>query len=127
MNKLNRLDKIKLEGVKINLVQTNEFLTNLFSEKEFTIKSNYPTINTIKCFLEKGKRCFKYSAGEILPKGPPVKFQHKSYGYEDPFELINEDYHFIAYNGAGSIRSIQPFILLPIPKSYLCLIISGFS
>ncbi|MDC7996367.1 hypothetical protein [Altibacter sp. HG106] len=101
---MNRLDKIKLEGVKVNLVQTNEFLTNLFSKKEFTIKSKYPTINTIKCTLEKGNRSFKYSAGEILPKGPPVKYQHKSYGYQDPFELISEDYHFIAYNGAGSIN-----------------------
>ena len=104
MNKLNRIDKIRQLGVKINLVQTNEFLTNLFSKKEFTIKSNYPTINTIKCSIEKGKRCFKYSAGEILPKGPPVKYQNKAYGYQDPFELINENYHFIAYNGAGLIN-----------------------
>ena len=101
---MSRLDKIKLEGAEINLVHTNDFLTNLFSKKEFIIKSKYPTINTIKCSLEKGKRCFKYSAGEILLEGPPVKYQHKSYGYQDPFELINDEFHFTAYNGAGLIN-----------------------
>ncbi|AUC77445.1 hypothetical protein [Olleya sp. Bg11-27] len=100
---MNRLDKIKLEGAKINLVQTNDFLANLFSKREFIIKSEYPTINTIKCSLEKGSRCFEYSAGEILPEGPPVEYQHKSYGYQDPFELINDEFHFVAYNGASSI------------------------
>lgn len=101
---MNRLDKIKTEGVKINLVHTNEFLSTLYLKKELKIRSNYPTINTISCSLKKGNRCFKYSSGGILPEGPPVKFQHKSYGYQDPFELFNDKFSLNVYKGAGHIN-----------------------
>lgn len=101
---MNILDKITTEGVKINLAQTNEFLSNLYAKKNLTIQSSYPTINTISCSLKKANRCFKYSADEILLEGPPVKFQHKSYGYRDPFKLINNEYTLSAYSGAGLIK-----------------------
>jgi len=101
---LNKLKKIRETATEIKLIKTNEFISQLYSRKKYKIVSNYPTINTIDCGLEKGERCFKYSSGGILPIGPPVKFQNKSYGYQEPFKLENENERLSVFKGAASIN-----------------------
>lgn len=100
---MGNLDKIRETATKIELKKTEEFISQLYSKTTYKIVSDYPTINSIDCDLEKGNRCFKYFGGEILPLGPPVKFQNKSYGYQDPFKLQTNDVKLSAFKGAASI------------------------
>jgi hypothetical protein len=101
---MNRLEYERKNAVKINLVETNEFIADLYAKKELKIESKYPTINTINCVLVKGEKCFEYSSDAILPEGPPVKYQDKSYGYQEPFNLINNGFRLNAYKGASLIN-----------------------
>lgn len=101
---MNKLDEIRETAIEIRLEKTDEFIMQLYSKKFYKIISDYPTINTIDCVIEKGDKCFKYSSGEILPLGPPVKYQNKSYGYQDPFKLVNTDFKLNAFKGAASIN-----------------------
>lgn len=100
---MSRIDEIRETAIEIKLEKTDKFVSQLYSKSSYKIISNYPTINNIDCDLEKGNRCFKYTGGEILPLGPPVKFQHKSYGYQDPFKLENADLRLNVFKGAASI------------------------
>src|SRR5690606_20139678 len=101
---MNRIEYERKNAVKINLVETSKFIADLYSKKELKIESKYPTINTIKCELVKGENCFEYSSDEILPEGPPVKYQDKSYGYKEPFNLINNKFRLNVYKGASLIN-----------------------
>lgn len=100
---MSKIEEIRQSAKEIKLAKTTEFLSRLYSKTSYTIVSKYPTINTIACELEKGDRCFKYSSGEILPEGPPVKFQNKSYGYQEPFILENDEGRLNAFQGAAAI------------------------
>lgn len=100
---MSKLDEIRETAKEVYLIKTNEFLSQLYSKTSYKIISTYPTINTIECELEKSDRCFKYSSGEILPIGPPVNYQNKSYGYQEPFKLENSDNKLNAFKGAASI------------------------
>lgn len=100
---LRKFEEIKQSAIDIKLEKTEEFLTNLYAKASFEIISDYPTINSINFELEKGDRCFKYSAGKILPIGPPVKYQSKSYGFQEPFSLKSGHIILKAFKGAASI------------------------
>lgn len=87
---MSKFEEIVKDAKSVSLLNTETFLKQLYSSQRFTIKSNYPTINSIFLDLEKGDRCFTFKAGQILPFGPTVKYQNKGYGFEDSFELLNE-------------------------------------
>lgn len=94
-----------IKGAKtVSLSSTETFLKQLVSKQRFTIKSNYPTINSLHCDLEKGDRCFTFKTGKILPFGPPVKYQDKGYGFEDKFELMNETILLCVPKGVKSLN-----------------------
>jgi hypothetical protein len=101
MDKLNNRD---FEGKTIYMSSTEAYLKLLFSKQCFTIKSVYPTINSILCHLEKGDHSFRFIADQILPIGPPVKYQHQGYGFDDRFELINKSFHLCIPKGVNSLR-----------------------
>ena len=101
---MSKIDEIEKTAIEIELKKTDEFISQLYSKTSYKIISDYPTINSIDCDLEKGDRCFKYSSGEILSIGPPVKFQNKSYGYQAPFKLENKEIKLNAFKGAASIN-----------------------
>jgi hypothetical protein len=100
---MSRVDEIRKNGKKISLSKSIEFIEQFYNEKTFTIKSDFPTINTVECKIKKGNRCFEYNAGEILPYGPPAKYQSEGYGFQKPFELENEFERLKAKNGASNI------------------------
>jgi hypothetical protein len=87
---VNSIKEIEKSGKRIYLSDSIEFIERFFKEMTFTIKSDIPTINTIQCKIKKGNRCFKYKAREILPFGPPVKYQSEGYGFLSPFMLEND-------------------------------------
>lgn len=88
---------------KLLIQPTIDYLNSIEREQEFEIESNFPTINTLSCTLKRGNRSFEYSTGEILPYGPPVKFQHESYGFRKPFALINKENYYKVPISAGKI------------------------
>lgn len=100
---MNRVEKTRKEGKKINLANSIEFIEQFFIEKAYKIKSEFPTIDTVECKIKKGERCFHYNAGKILPYAPTVKYQSQSYGFQKPFELQNEFEKLKAKNGASYI------------------------
>lgn len=100
---MSKLDKIRETATEVKLEKTDKYISQLYSKSSYKIVSNYPTINSIDCDIEKGNRCFKYFGGEILLMGPPAKFQNKSYGYQDPFKLEKEGLKLNAFKGAASI------------------------
>jgi len=100
---LRKIEEIRKTAFNINLEETERFLNKFNSKTEFKIESQYPTINTIKCEIEKGDRCFNFTSGDILPKGPPVKYQDKAYGFQEPFLLTNNDQTLNVVNGVSSI------------------------
>lgn len=101
---LSKIEEIRKNAMTVRIKGTEEYMQKLHSKLSCKIISDYPTINTLNCDLIKGNRCFEYSADEILPYGPPVKFQHKSYGYQDPFKLANKETTFNAFKGAAKIK-----------------------
>lgn len=101
-----RIDKIREEGAKINIDETNEYISELYSKNEYKISSEYPTIDTISCILEKDENCFKYLAQGILPLGPPVKYQNKAYGFRERFILSSKKLKLDVCNGVSTINSI---------------------
>lgn len=109
---MSNLEDIKDEAVSISLSNTEDFLKKIELEKTFEIKSEYPTLNTLECEIKKGERCFKFSTGRILPKGPPAKYQNKSYGLSETFLLENSQRKIEIPGGAGKIsirNSFEPY------------------
>tara|TARA_Y100001933_G_scaffold262240_1_gene319072 strand:- start:978 stop:2405 length:1428 start_codon:yes stop_codon:yes gene_type:complete len=104
---LRNLDDIKKNGVKINLTETDLFLKKLSNEINFKISSPYPFIHGITCSLKKADRCFNFNSEPIKsigpPIGPPARYQHKSYGFTEPFKVINNELEISIYKGVGSI------------------------
>jgi hypothetical protein len=101
---MNKLDEIRQRAYSVSLAATEEFINVIHQKRRYKILSPYPTINSIDCEIVKGERCFKYYSGEILPIGPPAKFQSKSYGFQDPFDLENDTEKLSVYNGANTIN-----------------------
>ena len=101
---MSKFEDIVKDAKTVSLSNTETFLKQLFSRQSYTIKSNYPTINSFFLDLEKGDRCFTFNAGQILPFGPPVKYQNKGYGFEDSFELTNETNHLCVPKGVKSLQ-----------------------
>jgi hypothetical protein len=99
---MSHFDEIANNARYVSISRTETFLKQLFSKQSFRIKSTYPTIDTIFLELEKGDRCFTFKADQILPIGPPVKFQNKGYGFEDSFDLITENKSFSVPAGVRS-------------------------
>ena len=101
---MSNLEDIKNNAKSITSTKTETFIKQLSAKQKFHIKSSYPTINSINCELWKGDRCFNFSSGQILPLGPPAKYQNKGYGFEDIFELVNDQMTILVPKG---VRSLQ--------------------
>ncbi len=100
---MNDIDKLKEDAVLVKIKESEEFLQKLHEKRNYKIVSSYPTINTIDCELERGTKCFKYSTGEILPVGPPVKYQNESYGLQKSFKLVSDDFKINVTDGVSSV------------------------
>jgi hypothetical protein len=67
----------------LNIVDSEKLLELLETGFEGEIKSNYPTINTLKCQIKlTDEYMMFYSNGTLLPETgpPPVTYQHDGYG-----------------------------------------------
>src|ERR1035437_5772364 len=102
MNTFNRYEEFKANAVQINLEETFAFLKSLTGLSKGKIKSAIPTINGLEIEFQKGDRCIKFSTGSLLSCEAPVQYQHSSYGFLKPFEIITPVKKYSVKNGAGS-------------------------
>lgn len=95
---------MKEDIFEVQLKSTKTFLKKLFSKNEFEIKSKYPSINNLKCTIEKGNNCFKFSTDTINLVSNIVDYQDKQYGYLDEFSIINNEYNLNVFKGLGLLK-----------------------
>lgn len=88
-------------ATEIYLDSSFAFLKTLFEKKTTRIISQYPTLNSLECEIEKGERCFTFKTGSMLDCKHPVQYQDDGYGLKKPFDLQYGENIYRVKHGPG--------------------------
>lgn len=103
---MNFLSNIKLNAEKIDLLETEYYLKELYLKKKGVIISDFPPINGIEIEIEFDKisDCFLYTTSQINFCEKLTEYQSDLYGIIHPFIIQTEDTKYYIKKGAKSVK-----------------------
>jgi hypothetical protein len=100
-------EDFKLSAELINISHAEELLKLLGKGLEGEIRSNYPTIHQLKCYIQDIGGELTFSSGSLLMAAgapPPATFQRDGYGLAKKFHIVINNIPFLLPKGLASFQ-----------------------